>query len=183
VAQSHSTPPGQAYHHEDEQQDWMLVGVVAAPVGVRGEVKIDLYTDFPDRFTQLTEIYVGDGHRPMRLAGSRRHAGRVALRFVDVPDRDAADALRGQPLYIPRSQAMPLPEGHYYHDQIIGLRAVSTAGEDLGVIEAILPTGSNDVYVARDGTRELLIPAIRDVVRDIDLDAGTLTVEPIEGLL
>lgn len=163
--------------------EWMLVGVVAAPVGVRGEVKIDLATEFPDRFKLIETIYVGEEHRPMELAGARRHAGRVALRFAAIADRDAAEPLRGQPLYIPRAEAMPLPEGHYYHDQIIGLRVVTTAGEALGTVQQILPTGANDVYVVRDEQREVLVPAIRDVVRRIDVEAGLMEVEAIEGLL
>lgn len=177
-------PPAEPCSAEDAPpRDWMLVGIVAAPVGIRGEVKIDLLTDFPDRFKQLRQLYVGDAHHPMRLASARRHARRVALRFEDVHDRDAADALRGQALFIPREEAMPLPPGHYYHDQIIGLRVLSTTGDALGVVEQILHTGNNDVYVARDGAREVLIPAIHDVVREIDVAAGTLTIEVIDGLL
>lgn len=166
-----------------EGQDWMRVGTIAAPVGIRGEVKVNLDTDFPDRFKRLKVIYAGEEHRLLHVAAARRHADRVALRFAEVPDRTAAESLRGMPLYIPRAEAMPLPEGHFYHDQIIGLRVVSTAGDALGVIEEVMPTGNNDVYVARGGAQEVLIPAIRDVVRDIDLDAGTMTVELLDGLL
>jgi 16S rRNA processing protein RimM len=180
---SESAKAGQSATPSTPEQDWMLVGVVAGPVGLRGEVKVNLTTDFPDRFQRLSTIYAGDDRRPMRIASSRRHAGRVALHFEDVPNRNAAESLRGVPLYIPRSEAMPLPEGHYYLDQIVGLRVVSIAGDTLGVIEDILHTGNNDVYVTRDGEREILIPAIHDVVRKIDLEAGTLTVEVIEGLL
>ena len=78
---------------------------------------------------------------------------------------------------------MPLPEGHYYYDQIIGLNAITTDGTPLGTVVEILSTGSNEVYVVRAEGREVLIPAIRDVVRQIDLAAGVLVVEPIEGLL
>lgn len=161
----------------------MLIGTVAAPVGVRGEVKIDLATDFPDRFKLLKTIFVGDDHRPIGVVSARRHAGRVALRLAGIDDRDAADTLRMERLFIPRADAMPLPEGHYYHDQIVGLRVVTSGGESVGTIAAIMTTGANDVYVVRDGTREVLVPAIRDVVRNIDIADGTMVIEPLEGLL
>ena len=161
----------------------MLIGTVAAPMGIRGELKIDLATDFPDRFKQTKTVYVGEEHRPMAVEGARRHTDRILLRLAGVPDRTAAEEYRGKHLYVPRSEAMPLPEGQYYYDQIVGLRVVTTVGESLGTIEQVLPTGSNDVYVARDGEREVLIPAIHDVVKRIDLASGTMLVEPIEGLL
>jgi 16S rRNA processing protein RimM len=77
---------------------------------------------------------------------------------------------------------MPLPEGRYYHDQIIGLQAETSTGEPLGTIVEVLATGSNDVYVARLDERETLIPALKDVVRQIDIAGGRLIVEPVEGL-
>lgn len=161
----------------------MQIGTIAAPFGVRGEVKIDLSTDFPDRFTQLKTIYVGPDYRPLELAAARRHAGRVALRFAAVTDRTEAEGLRGLALYIPRSEAMPLPDGQYYYDQIIGLKVHTTDGQHVGIITQILTTGSNDVYVVRDDGREVLVPAIRDVVRHIDLESGIMLIEPIAGLL
>lgn len=164
-------------------QDWLQIGRIAAPLGVRGEMKIDLDTDFPDRFQRLRTIYVGDEHRPMAIAGARMHGNRVAIRLEDIADRDEAETLRGATLWVPRSEAVPLPEGHFYHDQILGLRVCTTDGQDLGTVIEILATGNNDVYVAHDGRREVLIPAIRDVVREIDVAEGRLVVEAVEGLL
>jgi 16S rRNA processing protein RimM len=163
--------------------DWLQVGKVAGAMGVTGEVKVDLTTDFPDRFQRLEVIYVGLEHRAMRVSRVRRHHGRVILALADVQDREAAAALQGAPLYVPRSEAVPLPEGHYYHDQILGLRVETTAGDALGTVVEILVTGSNDVYVVRGDTGEVLIPALREVVRSIDLSAGLMVIEPVEGLL
>ncbi|MDB5059854.1 MAG: rRNA processing protein RimM [Chloroflexi bacterium] len=161
----------------------MLVGIIAGAFGVRGELKVQLLTDFPDRFQKLATIYAGEDRRPMAVLGARPIGERVALRLAEVPDRDAAQALFDTRLYVPRSEVMPLPEGRFYHDQIIGLQAVTTEGQTLGTIVEILQTGSNDVYVAREGSTEVLIPAIKDVVREIDVQGGRLVVEPIEGLL
>jgi 16S rRNA processing protein RimM len=107
----------------------------------------------------------------------------VALTLADIADRNAAQAMFGTPLYVKRGDVMPLPEGRYYHDQIIGLRVVTTTGKHLGTVVEIMATGSNDVYITREGDAEVLIPALRDVVKEIDVPGGTMVVEPIEGLL
>jgi 16S rRNA processing protein RimM len=82
-----------------------------------------------------------------------------------------------------QSQENPLPEGQYYHDQIIGLQVKTTGGEYIGDIGDILTGKSNDNYIVKGATGEILIPAIEDVVQSIDLDKGYITIEPIEGLL
>jgi 16S rRNA processing protein RimM len=146
-------------------------------------MKVQLATDFPDRFKPNLTLYAGDEHRPMMVTGSRAIGDRVALKLADISDRDAAQAMFSTPLYVKRGDVMPLPEGRFYHDQIIGLRVVTTAGDELGTVIEILATGSNDVYVARDGDAEVLIPALKDVVKEIDVPGGRMVVEPVEGLL
>jgi 16S rRNA processing protein RimM len=166
-----------------DDADWVLIGVVAGAHGVRGEMKVDLQTDFPDRFKRLGTVYTGEDHRPLQIAAVRKLGERVALRVAAVTDRDAAQAMRGTELYIPISEIMPLPAHTYYRDQIIGLQVVTTSGEPLGTITEILITGSNDVYVARDEQREVLIPALKDIVREVDLEGGRMVIEPVDGLL
>jgi 16S rRNA processing protein RimM len=157
--------------------------LIAGAFGIRGEVKVELFTDFPDRFKNLATIFAGEDRRPMTVVGARPIGDRMALRLADVSDRNAAQALFGTALYVPRTELMPLPEGRYYQDDIIGLQAVTTDGQVLGSIVDILVTGSNDVYVARQGDKEILIPALKDIVREIDVPGGRMVVEPIEGLL
>lgn len=164
-------------------EDWVQIGKVAGAMGVQGEVKVDLTTDFPDRFNRLDAIYVGTEHRMMHVRQARRHHGRVILALHEVEDRDAAAALQGAPLFVPRAEAVPLPEGHYYHDQILGLRVETTTGQPLGTVVEVLVTGSNDVYVVKGAAGEVLIPALKDIVQSIDLAAGTMLIEPVEGLL
>jgi 16S rRNA processing protein RimM len=162
--------------------DWLQVGVVAGAMGVHGEVKVDLTTDFPDRFQRLETVYVGPEHQVLHLRRARRHHGRVVLTFDEVQDRDAAASLQGAPLYVPRDGAMPLPPDHYYHDQVLGLHVQTTDGRNLGTVVEILVTGSNDVYVTQGEAGEILIPALKEVVRRIDLEAGLMLIEPMEGL-
>jgi 16S rRNA processing protein RimM len=166
-----------------DDADWVLIGVVAGAHGVRGEMKVDLQTDFPERFKRLTTVYTGPDHQPLQIAAVRKLGDRVALRVDAVTDRDAAQAMRGAELFIPIGEIMPLPAHTYYRDQIIGLRVETTSGEPLGTITDILITGSNDVYVAKDEQREVLIPALKDIVREVDLEGGRMVIEPVDGLL
>jgi 16S rRNA processing protein RimM len=101
----------------------------------------------------------------------------VILRIDGVKTRDEARALFGQYLFVPESEAVRLPEGEYFVHQIIGLNVVTTGGEALGTVRDVMETGSNDVYVVRARGKEILLPAIKDVVKRVDLDAGTMEVD------
>jgi 16S rRNA processing protein RimM len=151
--------------------------------GVKGELKCLVVTDFPDqRFKRGNRLLLGSEPRVVRSA--RRQGDLVYLRLDGIDDRTAAEALRGQELVVPRTEAVPLPEGQFYWDQVLGLRVEDTAGQLLGTVADILETGANDVYVVRGGPRgEVLIPAIKDVVRAIDPAAGRMVVDPLPGLL
>lgn len=106
----------------------------------------------------------------------------MVLKLAGIETRSQAEALRGAPLAVRREQAVALPPETYFWYQIIGLEVVDLDGRQLGRVAEVLRTGSNDVYVVRSGDRELLLPAIRDVVRAIDLDQGRMTVELLPGL-
>jgi 16S rRNA processing protein RimM len=125
---------------------------------------------------------VGPDKDPYRVERARLVKGAVILQLDGVRTREEAESLRGATLYVPEGEAVQLDEGTYFWYQIIGLTVRSTEGEALGQIVEILQTGSNDVYVVRSDSGELLIPAIQDVVRSVDLDQGVMTVELIEGL-
>lgn len=170
-------------HAKEAASDWVLIGVIAGAHGVKGEMKVNLETDFPDRFKRLRTIYVGKDHVPTRVEGARRLGDRVAIRLAECTDRNAAQALHGTLLYIPSREMMPLPAHTYYRDQIVGLQVVTTTGEALGTITEVLATGSNDVYVARDEQREILIPALKEIVREVDVTGGRMVIEPVDGLL
>ncbi len=162
--------------------DWMLIGRVSGAHGVRGEVRIAPLTDFPDRFNLVEVVYIGD-ERERREVERVRSGERILLKLRGVDSRDSADRLHHLDVWIPRSEAMPLPPGQFYADDIIGLRVQTTEGEYVGVITDILRTGSNDVYLLQGPTREQLIPAIGDVVEQIDLASRTMTIRLMPGLL
>ncbi|MBM2809564.1 MAG: ribosome maturation factor RimM [Chloroflexi bacterium] len=162
--------------------DYLAVARVVAAHGIRGEVRCEVITDFPERFRSTKRLFLGAAHTPVDVERARSQKGGLLLKFADVDTRNAAERLRGVTLSIPGTEAVALPPGSFFWHDIIGLRVLTTAGDDLGQVAEILQTGGNDVYVVKRGDAELLIPAIKDVVRDVDLGAGVMTVELMEGL-
>ena len=162
---------------------YLVVGRIVAPWGVRGEVKVAIETDFPERFKRLKRVYLGEKATPFVLEGSRLHKGHALLKLGGCDDRNAAEKLRGQLVQIPLEEAMPLGEDEYYVYQIVGLDVWSTEGEHLGRVGEVLFTGANDVYVVQGEKGEILIPAVEDVVLEVDIAGGRLTVELMKGLV
>jgi 16S rRNA processing protein RimM len=152
------------------------------PHGLAGEVDVQILTDFPDRFDMLKTVYLGERYAPAVLESQRRHGRRILLKFEGCDDREEAEKLRGELIYVPVDEAVPLEEDEYYLHEIVGLQAWTTEGEYLGRIEEVIDTGSNDVYVVRDGVRETLIPALSDVVLSIDIKQGRIEVQLMKGL-
>jgi 16S rRNA processing protein RimM len=145
-------------------------------------VRVIPFTDIPDRYATLTEVLVktAQGAQLRRVLAAKAIAqGLWLLRLEGVGDRTAAEALRGAALMVREADLPALPEDVYYIHQIIGLRVLTTGGRDLGPVTDVIETGANDVYV----TAQALIPAIAEVVKTVDLAAGTIVIEPMPGLL
>lgn len=173
--------PGKADNRAEPR--YLVVGRVTRPWGIQGEVKVEIITDFPDRFSLLQKVYLGPEAAPFTLEGFRLHKGAALLKLEGCHDRATAEKLRGQLVQIPFQEAMPLQEDEYYEHQIVGLAVWTAGGEYLGTVDEIIFTGSNDVYVVRGKGKEILIPAIEDVVLEISLAQGRLMVELMEGLI
>ncbi|MFQ6133140.1 MAG: ribosome maturation factor RimM [Armatimonadota bacterium] len=164
----------------DEPWD-MTVGVIVGAHGLRGELRVRPETDEPERFAELDEVRLVDAQgeqRRARVVGSRPHARGLLVRLAEVTDRTEAEKLRGCAINIRRSMALPLAPDEYYVDQIVGLLVETVDGEEIGRVSEVLRTGANDVYVTPRG----LVPAIGDVVKHIDVEAGRIVIEPLEGL-
>lgn len=156
----------------------IAVGKVVAPHGVRGELRIMPLTDFPDRFERLSTVNL-DEQTPLAIEHVKYHKHYVLLKFKGYDSRNAIDCLRGKILYITRDKLMPLPEGRYYHFDLIGLAVFTEDDQYLGKVTEILETGSNDVYVTeieQPGAKPLLIPALKQVVKKIDLISKRMVV-------
>ncbi len=165
--------------------EWIAVGRILGAFGPRGELKVEPYSRQPQRFRQLRRVYVGEEHAPAQVLHRRYHDhdGTIILRLDTVQSRDAARLLHGTYLYVPESEAVKLPEGEYFVYQIVGLEVVTEQGESLGRVAEVLSTGSNDVYVVHGPRGEVLLPATKEVIREIDLDAGCMRVHLLPGLI
>lgn len=159
----------------------LAIGRVVGAHGIRGEVKVDVFSDNPERLAELRRVYFNDDPTPHRVTAARFHVRQLLLTFPDITDRGAAEALRGTVVRVSGSQLRQLDEGEFYHYQIIGLSVYDEAGNRLGNLAEIIVAGEVDVYVVRDrGGKELLFPALKDVVLDIDPAADRIIVRPQE---
>ena len=160
----------------NKKKDRVTIGKVGAVHGIHGELRIIPLTDFVERFAGMKEVMVGD--EMLHIESCKFHKQFVLLKFREYPVREQAMRLTGRLLTVARDEAVPLEEGEFYTFDIIGLTVYDTAGTELGTVENVLRTGSNDVYQARrpDG-RELLIPALKAVVREIDIAGGRMVVD------
>ncbi|MDH7479866.1 MAG: ribosome maturation factor RimM [Syntrophomonadaceae bacterium] len=164
----------------------ITIGQVTTTHGNRGEVRVLPLTDFPGRFSRLREIILEHDGRKEKvcLESARPHRQFVILKLQGIDDPEAAQRLRGARLQISEAELMPLPEGHYYIFQLLGLSVYTEEGKYLGIIDDIFRTGSNDVYrVIHEERKELLVPALKQVVTDIDLVNRRMVIRPLPGLL
>jgi 16S rRNA processing protein RimM len=160
------------------------VAQVLAPHGVRGELKCRLITDFPERFRPGMQVVVGPGLQPDTIRSARVQPPIVYLRLANVPDRTAAERLRGAEILVRREEAVRLAKGQFYWHEVLGLRVEdATSGRELGRVTDILETGANDVYVVHGQHGEILVPAIKAVVKLIDPPAGRMLIAPLPGML
>ena len=163
---------------------FLAVGRLRRPHGVRGEIRMDLLTDFPERLKPGVQLYIGDDKNPLPLHSCRVHKGGLLVSFAGLADRDQIGELRNQLVFVQADDRPPLPEGDFYHHEMIGLRVIGETGADLGELVEILETGANDVLVVRpESGKDLLLPAIDEVIQAIDLPAGELRVKLLPGLL
>ena len=159
----------------------MVVGRVTGAWGIRGHVKVQPQTDMPERFDPGSTLYL-DGIAA-KIASSRPNKGGYVIRLDSVPDRNAAETLRGSWLTIPEDDLEPLPEDAFYHFQLVDMEVYTDEDERLGRIAEIIQTPGNDVYIVRKpNQRDLLLPAIKDVVLDVDTESSRMTVHLLPGL-
>jgi 16S rRNA processing protein RimM len=196
--------------------DYLIVGQIVAPFGVRGEMKANILTDFPERLGKLEEVVLapfdsiepglaptaalnpgtvhsrwagraGQGSRPpskptpFKIESTHIHKGQLLLKLDGVTSADTAEQLRGYWLLVPRENAKKLPRGAYYIYQIVGLDVVAQGGRYIGKVEDVITTSANDVYVVKgpgveDPTGELLVPAIKPVVKRMEMKRGRIVI-------
>ena len=166
-------------------EDLLQIGVITTTHGVRGDVKVFPTTDDPMRFKKLKQVILDTGKEQIELefAGARFFKNLVILKFKGIDNINDVEQYRQKSLYVTRENAVPLGENEYFIADLIGLKVVSDEGEELGELSDVLQTGANDVYVvSKENTPDLLIPAIRDCIRQVDIENGTMQVHLLAGL-
>ena len=158
---------------------FLAVGFLRRPHGVEGELLMDVVTEHPERLGKNKQVYVGDDHQPFRIENLRETDQAALITFAGIANPEQAAFLRNKPVYALVDALPELPEGTYYHTQLIGLAVVDDKGQSLGILNEILETGANDVYVvvSPDGA-EILLPAIEDVILGVDLEKREMRVNP-----
>lgn len=164
----------------------ITIGKVVKPFGVKGEMKIEPMTDFPERFSKLSRVYLVSpaGKEIIREIRAVRYSGRAPfLLFTGYDSPEKAKELNGWLIKVPEEEAVPLPEGSYYRFELIGMEVFSESGEKLGEIVDIFETGSNDVYVLKKGRKETYIPATREIIKQVDRAEKRMIIHVMAGLM
>ncbi|MCX7710384.1 MAG: ribosome maturation factor RimM [Clostridia bacterium] len=162
------------------------IGKIVNTHGVKGEVKIKPFTDDPQRYTKLKWVYVDfNGNlAKMHLESVKFFKGMVIVKFKEITDLNAAEALKGAVLKIDRENAVKLPKDAFFICDLIGCEVFEESGYPLGKLTDILKTGSNDVFVVKgENNREVLVPALKSVVKEISLENNKMVVQLPEGLI
>lgn len=165
---------------------WLVVGRVTKPHGVHGDLLVDIITDFPERMMEGTRFGVGDEAEPAtfhEVFRIRFHKRRWLLSVKNLRDRDEAENWRGRYLYLPEQSLDELPEGFVYEHHVVGLACRSPQGEELGEVRGIDHGPGQRRLVVRRGRREFLVPYVPEIVTEVDIEAGTVTIDAPPGLL
>ncbi len=164
--------------------EYVLIGKIVAAHGMYGAVIVSTETDFPQRFAVGASMYLDEGARQLTIQDAKPYKGkRLLVRFEEIHDRTGAETLRHHNLTIHRSEMMVLEENSNYIFDLLGLQVITEDGDMLGKLVDVLVTGANDVYVVHGPRGEILLPATREVIQKVDIDAQQMVVRPLPGLL
>ena len=167
-----------------QTQKHVVAGRIVRPHGVRGQVIVEPVSALIERVHPGQVVRLGESGRVSRVVSLQPHQARYLVQLEGYDTREAADTLRGETMECPADDLGPLPQGVYFRWQIVGLRAVTDEGIELGEIVEVFSTGANDVYeVQREDGRRVLLPAISSVVQEIDLEHGLARIHLLPGLI
>ncbi|GIV66772.1 MAG: ribosome maturation factor RimM [Chloroflexota bacterium] len=163
---------------------FLAVGFLRRAHGLQGEMVMDVLTDFPERLVRGKVVYAGEEHNRLTIRSLRSKGKQVLIAFEEIGDPESTAPYRNQYLFVRSDEIPPLPEGEYYHHELLGLNVFTPDGQRLGTLVEILETGANDVYIIRDegSEKELLVPAIPEVLLEIRLAERILIISPPEWL-
>lgn len=171
----------EAGSHNLSEPAFLIVGKLRRAHGIKGEIPLEVYTDMPELIFPGCVVYVGNQHNPYTIEETRWKQELLLLKFKEINDRTVVSQLTNKVVYILESQLPPLDEGQFYDHDLIGIDVFFDNGDYAGVLDEILLTGANDVYSLRDPDgKELLIPAIDDMILEIDLGMKKMIIKKME---
>ncbi|MBV9230922.1 MAG: 16S rRNA processing protein RimM [Chloroflexi bacterium] len=165
--------------------EWATIGRIVAPFGIRGEVKVVSLSDVPNRFVKLKSCYLAPSYARYAIEAVRPQKGdMLLLKLQGVDDASTAETLRHHELSIPVTELAHLPPDSYYQHDILGLQVLRMDNREVGTITDIWATGGNDIYEVKGSEgKQYLIPAVKDVIKQIDLVRRVMYIDPMRGLL
>lgn len=167
-------------------EDFIIIGKIVSTQGNKGEVKVIPLTDSIDRFDKLTDVFIREGNieKLLKINNLKTKKNAVILKFEDIDNIEKAKILVPSFLKVKRSNAVKLPKDTYFIFDIIGLEVYTNQNELLGKVDNIISTGSNDVYLVKNkNKKEILIPAIREIIKNIDVKKKRITINMVDGLI
>jgi 16S rRNA processing protein RimM len=181
---SQSSQPTKADQFSKDRSAFLVVGRIRRSHGIRGEVVMEVISDFPERIRKGTHLFLGETYQPVTVELRRNHQEGLLIRFEQFVDPESVEPFRNQWVYVDINDRPPLPKGEYYHHQILGLDVFDEEDKKIGKVIEVLETGANDVLVIRqESNGELLIPVIPQVIQEINLDQKILRICILPGLL
>jgi 16S rRNA processing protein RimM len=168
-------------------QRLVVIGEIARPHGLHGEMRVTPLTDHPERFEAVTDCVLWDQARDTRqrcrITRARRQGAAVLLSLAGCDTIEAAGALVGRLVALPEAEALPLPPGQFYPWQLEGCRVLTDDGREVGRVTRVEQSAAQDLWVVSDGAREWLIPAVAEIVLEVDVAGGRVVIRPPDGLL
>ena len=180
--------PVRIRRRREEPPPFLVLGRVLRPHGIRGELRLEVITAYPERIVEGGRVYLGTDPQEAnaaelrRVIRVRRHQQYLIMELEGISDRDEADAFRDYYVMVALEDAVPLEEGEFYLFQVLGMEVYTDEDEHLGQVSDIIETGANDVYVVHGPSGEILLPDIEECILKVDVPAGRMTVHLMEGL-
>ncbi len=164
---------------------YVAIGRILKTSGVEGELKAAAYSGIPERFLHLKSLYIRteEGFRGFVIESVTVQDNTVLLRLKNISSREAAKALVGKEIFVPEEQRLEAPEGFFFLDDVIGLTVFDISGEKIGTVTDVISHSANEIFVIQAGQKEILVPAVRQFIKELNIPEGKMIVELIDGMV
>jgi 16S rRNA processing protein RimM len=160
---------------------YLAIGRLGKPHGLEGGIAFYILTDFPERLIEGRKVFIGDEHIPAHIKSIKEHSKSLIFEFDEFTEIEQVEKFKSHFVFVDAKELPDLPEGEYYHHQLIGLSVIDTNESKIGEITEILETGANDVYViVGEDKKEILYPALLSLIEKIDIESKIMVVKPLE---